>query len=153
MAALESLELPATAESIAAVIDSARDPAEVLRRGATSVRGVRSELRSLAGLVTRLTADQWYGRGVHVRVPADNPDLWWPTASWHRLREVRDERRQSLRALPTTGPADRTGGGRSTQGRRDPAERSEVAKSVDALLEANRAHYERHKNDFGPGAN
>ncbi|BAJ27121.1 PQQ-binding-like beta-propeller repeat protein [Kitasatospora setae] len=138
MAVLESLELPAAVESIATAIDSARGPEAVDRSGPTSVRSVRRRLRSLAGRVTRLTAEQWYGSGVHVRAPVGNPDLWWSTAVWEQEREIRRQRIESFAAQPSY----RTGN-----------EKSKLARMLEEHARANEAHYQWHKNDVGPGAN
>ncbi|MFE9574542.1 hypothetical protein ACFYMW_39545, partial [Streptomyces sp. NPDC006692] len=35
---------------------------------------------------------------------------------------------------------------------KQPPEKSGVAKAVDRVIAANEAHYQAHKNDFGPGA-
>ncbi|WP_127355035.1 hypothetical protein [Actinacidiphila soli] len=69
MAVTESLELPASAESIAAAIDSARGLTDEPGSAGTSVRVVRDVLRKLSaeGWATRMSANQWYGRGVYVR--------------------------------------------------------------------------------------
>lgn len=137
MSVMESLELPASPAAIAAAIDTARDlPAEP-GFPRTSLYVLGAMLRQLAAenWATCMSAEQWYGRHVYVDSAADRNGLWWPTRKWLHARDsYRD------RSSPAVGGAGRT------------RDRSEVSRAVDRVVEANRAHYEAHKNDFGPGA-
>lgn len=137
-----ALETPASADAIAAAIDVERGlAADAPAAGRTSADAVREVLRRMAsdGRVTAMRPFQWHDHRVRVPGRWDNTDWWWPTHKWDELRNARSRRRSS-------GP---TFGAPASDRRRQPPEKSDVAKAVDRVIAANDAHYQAHKNDFG----
>lgn len=139
-----ALRTPASVEAIAAAVDRERGLApDAPVSGGTSADAVRKVLRQMAdeGRVTGMRPVQWHD--IHVSVPGrwDGSDWWWPTHKWDQFRKARDEARKVTPSWPRATGKDRRG---------QPREKSEVAKAVDRVIAANEAHYQAHKNDFGP---
>ncbi|MDT8913672.1 hypothetical protein [Amycolatopsis sp. PS_44_ISF1] len=138
MAVLESLELPASAQSITAAIDAARGLTDEPDSAGTSVRLVRKVLRQLfhEEWAMRLTANRWYGCGVYVRADPDGAKLWWPAHKWRRVRDDRLDQRAKRGPTDMEIPVGEA--------------RSELAKAVDFSIEADRAYYKARRRYFGP---
>ncbi|MFJ5032840.1 hypothetical protein ACIQB5_33310 [Streptomyces sp. NPDC088560] len=138
------LETPMSAYAIAAAIDVGRGLApDAPVSGRTSTDAVLKVLRQMAaeGRVTGMRPVQWHDKGVRVPGRWDGSDWWWPTRKWEQIQNARNRPRPS--GWYTKAEDSR---------RKQSPERSEVAKAVDRVIAANEAHYQAHKNDFGPGA-
>ncbi|WP_329460955.1 hypothetical protein [Streptomyces sp. NBC_01431] len=147
VSAVMALETPKSADAVAAAIDLERGLAPVTAVSQrTSVGAVHGMLRQMAseGRVTGMRPVEWHDRGVRVPGCWGKSDWWWPTYKWEQVQNARSQRQ-------TSGPlwSEATENRRQ---RKQPPEKSGVAEAVDRVIAANEAHYQAHKNDFGPGA-
>ncbi|MFD7015802.1 hypothetical protein [Streptomyces sp. NPDC059928] len=139
-----ALVTPMSAAAIAAAIDVERGLApDAPASCRTSTDAVRKVLRQMAaeGRVTGMRPVEWYHHRVPVPGRWGGADWWWPTHKWEQIQNARSQPRPSG-WYPKAEDSQR----------KQPPQKSEVAKAVDRVIAANEAHYQAHKNDFGPSA-